>query len=136
MVLYLREVLHGGVKKKPCLPGSGMAFDPVFYDYGINNKRGMLVPLSDDLSSCFNIQIISDIALAEIGDGCPKLKEIALSHCPEVTNVGLEHLVRGCLQLESCQMVYCRRITSSGVDHKCCTEQNGVPTVASKVMTK
>jgi F-box/leucine-rich repeat protein 2/20 len=75
----------------------------------------MLVPLSNDFSSCFNIQIISDIALAEIGDGCPKLKEIALSHCPEVTNVGLEHLVRGCLQLESCQMVYCRRISSSGV---------------------
>ena len=92
-----------------------MAFDPVFCDYGINNKQGMLVPFSDDFSSCFNIQIISDIALAEIGDGCPKLKEIALSHCPEVTNVGLDHLVRGCLQLESCQMVYCRRITSSGV---------------------
>lgn len=75
----------------------------------------MLVSLSDDLSCCFNIQIIGDRALAEIGDNCPKLKEIALSHCPEVTNVGLDHLVRGCQQLESCQMVYCRRITSSGV---------------------
>jgi F-box and leucine-rich repeat protein 2/20 len=55
------------------------------------------------------------MALAEIGEGCPKLKDIALSHCPEVTNVGLGHLVRGCQQLESCQMVYCRQISSSGV---------------------
>lgn len=59
--------------------------------------------------------MIGDMALAEIGEGCPNLKEIALSHCPEVTNVGLGHLVRGCQQLESCQMVYCRQISSAGV---------------------
>ena len=69
------------------------------------------------------MQVIGDIALAEIGEGCPKLKEIALSHCPEVTDVGLGHLVRGCQQVESCQMVYCRHITSAGVANiiSCCS---------------
>jgi F-box/leucine-rich repeat protein 2/20 len=55
------------------------------------------------------------MALAEIGEGCSQLKDIALSHCPEVTDVGLGHLVRGCLPLQSCQMVYCRRVSSTGI---------------------
>lgn len=55
------------------------------------------------------------MAMAELGEGCPLLKDIVLSHCRQITNAGLSHLVRSCPMLESCHMVYCPAITSSGV---------------------
>lgn len=61
------------------------------------------------------LQNIRDIALAEIGEGCPLLKEIVLSHCRQITDVGLAHLVKRCTQLESCHMVYCPLVTAAGV---------------------
>lgn len=53
--------------------------------------------------------------MAEIAEGCPKLKEISLSQCTKVTDVGLTHLVKGCMGLETCSMVYCPLITASGL---------------------
>jgi len=61
------------------------------------------------------LQGIGDISLAELGEGCPLLKDIVLSHCRQITNTGLSHLVKGCTQLETCHMVYCPSITSAGV---------------------
>ena len=54
--------------------------------------------------------------MAELGEHCPLLKEIVLSHCRQITDVGLAHLVKGCCTvLESCHMVYCSGVTSVGV---------------------
>lgn len=60
-------------------------------------------------------QNLGDLALVELGEGCPLLKDIVLSHCRQLTDVGLAHLVRNCTMLESCHMVYCQGITQSGV---------------------
>lgn len=61
------------------------------------------------------LQNLGDIALAALGEGCHVLKDIVISHCPQITDAGLAHLVRGCTQLETIQMVYCPSITSAGV---------------------
>lgn len=53
--------------------------------------------------------------MAEIGEGCPSLKDIVLSHCRQITDVGLAHLVKKCTMLETCHMVYCPGITTAGV---------------------
>lgn len=53
--------------------------------------------------------------MVELGEGCPLLKDIVLSHCRQITDVGLAHLVRNCTMLESCHMVYCQGITATGV---------------------
>ena len=54
--------------------------------------------------------------MGELGEHCPLLKEIVLSHCRQITDVGLAHLVKGCCTvLESCHMVYCSGVTSVGV---------------------
>ena len=53
--------------------------------------------------------------MAELGEGCPKIKDIVLSHCRQITDVGLAHLVKNCTMIESCHMVYCLGITSAGV---------------------
>jgi F-box/leucine-rich repeat protein 2/20 len=55
------------------------------------------------------------MALAELGENCALLKEIVLSHCRQITDVGLAHLVKSSTMLESCHMVYCSNITSAGV---------------------
>lgn len=60
-------------------------------------------------------QNLGDMALVELGEGCPLLKEIILSHCRLITDVGLSHLVNRCTLLESCHMVYCPGITAAGV---------------------
>ncbi|KAM0046443.1 putative leucine-rich repeat domain superfamily [Helianthus debilis subsp. tardiflorus] len=46
-------------------------------------------------------QNLRDMALAEVGEGCPLLQDIVLSHCREITDVGLAHLVKRCKWLES-----------------------------------
>lgn len=53
--------------------------------------------------------------MVELGEGCPLLKDVVLSHCRQITDVGLSHLVRNCTLLESCHMVYCPGITAAGV---------------------
>lgn len=53
--------------------------------------------------------------MAALGEGCPLLKDIVLSHCHQITDVGLSHLVKRCTMLESCHMVYCPSISSAGV---------------------
>lgn len=53
--------------------------------------------------------------MAEIGEGCPLLKDVVLSHCRQITDVGLSYLVKSCPKLETCHMVYCPNITSAGV---------------------
>lgn len=53
--------------------------------------------------------------MAELGEGCPLLKDIVLSHCRQVTDVGLGHLLKKCTLVESCHMVYCPGITMAGV---------------------
>lgn len=53
--------------------------------------------------------------MAELGDGCPMLKDIVLSHCRQITDVGLSYLVNKCTLLETCHMVYCPGISGSGV---------------------
>lgn len=53
--------------------------------------------------------------MAELGEGCPLLKDVVLSHCREITDVGLAYLVKNCTLLESCHMVYCPRISEAGV---------------------
>lgn len=55
------------------------------------------------------------MSLAELGEGCPNLKDIVLSHCRQITDVGLNHLVKNCTMLATCHMVYCQGITSAGV---------------------
>lgn len=55
------------------------------------------------------------MAMAELGENCSLLKEIVLSHCRQISDVGLAHLVKSCTMLESCHMVYCSSITSAGV---------------------
>lgn len=60
-------------------------------------------------------QNLGDMAMAELGEGCPLLKEIVLSHCRQITDVGLTHLVKNCRMLESCHVVYCPGITAAGV---------------------
>jgi len=60
-------------------------------------------------------QNIGDMALAELGEGCPMLKDLVLSHCHHITDNGLNHLVQKCKLLETCHMVYCPGITSAGV---------------------
>lgn len=60
-------------------------------------------------------QNIGDMSLAELGEGCPMLKDLVLSHCHHVTDNGLNHLVQRCRLLETCHMVYCPGITSAGV---------------------
>lgn len=60
-------------------------------------------------------QNLGDMAMVELGEGCPLLKEIVLSHCRQITDVGLAHLVKNCIMLESCHMVYCPGVTAAGV---------------------
>lgn len=61
------------------------------------------------------MQNLGNMAMAELGEGCPLLKDIVLSHCRQITDVGLEHLVKRCALLETCHMVYCMGITAAGV---------------------
>lgn len=61
------------------------------------------------------LQNVGDLGLAAMGNGCPQLKEIVLSHCRKITDAGLSFLVSRCTKLESCQMVYCPAVTSVGV---------------------
>lgn len=67
------------------------------------------------LKSILSLQNLGDMALAELGEGCPELRDIIMSHCPKITDVGLTHLVKGCALLQSLQIVYCPSITSAGV---------------------
>lgn len=60
-------------------------------------------------------QNLGDMAMSELGEGCPLLKEILLSHCHHITDVGITHLVKNCTLLESCHMVYCPGVTAAGV---------------------
>ena len=60
-------------------------------------------------------QNLGDMAMSELGEGCPNLRDIVLSHCRQITDVGISHLVKNCTLLESCHLVYCPAITSSGV---------------------
>lgn len=53
--------------------------------------------------------------MVELGEGCPLLKEVLLSHCHRITDVGIAHLVTNCTLLESCHMVYCPGVTAAGV---------------------
>lgn len=53
--------------------------------------------------------------MAELGEGCPMLKDIVLSHCRQVTDVGLGYLVKKCTLLETMHMVYCPGISTAGV---------------------
>lgn len=53
--------------------------------------------------------------MAKLGEGCPLLREIIISHCRYITDAGLSHLFRNCSMLETCHMVYCHGITSAGV---------------------
>lgn len=55
------------------------------------------------------------MAMAELGKGCPLLKDVVISHCRRITDVGLSYLVKKCSVLESCHMVYCPYITATGV---------------------
>lgn len=55
------------------------------------------------------------MAMAELGEGCPLLKDVVISHCRQVTDVGLSYLVKNCTFLETCHMVYCPGITAAGV---------------------
>jgi F-box/leucine-rich repeat protein 2/20 len=55
------------------------------------------------------------MAMTELGEGCPLLKEILLSHCHHITDVGITHLVKNCTLLESCHVDYCPGITAAGV---------------------
>ena len=69
-------------------------------------------------TTCLSIPLwknLRDMALAELGEGCPLLKDIVLSHCCQITDFGLSHLVKNCQMLESCHMVYCPSITAAGV---------------------
>lgn len=65
--------------------------------------------------SFFLGQHLGDLALAEIGEGCPLIKDVILSHCRQITDFGLAHLVKNCTLLETCHMVYCPLVTSVGV---------------------
>ena len=60
-------------------------------------------------------QDLGDTAMVELGEGCPLLRDIVLSHCRRITDVGLSHLVNKCTLLETCHMVYCPGITAAGV---------------------
>lgn len=53
--------------------------------------------------------------MAEVGEGCPFLKYVILSHCGQITDAGVSHLVRSCPFIEACHMAYCHGITSAGV---------------------
>ena len=56
-----------------------------------------------------------DRAIGELVEGCPLLKDIVLSKCCRITDVGLSHLVKKCAMLESCWLDDCVGITAAGV---------------------
>lgn len=58
---------------------------------------------------------MGDMAMAELGEGCPLLKDVVLSHCHQITDAGIMHLVKWCTMIESCHMVYCPGISAAGV---------------------
>lgn len=53
--------------------------------------------------------------MMELSEGCPLLKNIVISHCRQITDMGVGYLSRRCTLLETCHMVYCPRITEAGV---------------------
>lgn len=96
-----------------------------------------LIPLSSSnflliLTYCPCRQNLGDMAMAELGEGCPLLKEVLLSYCRQISDVGITHLVKNCNLLESCQMVYCPAITAAGV----ATVVSGCPNVKKVLVEK
>lgn len=55
------------------------------------------------------------MAMVELGEGCPLLRDIVLSHCRQITDVGLSYIANRCTLLETSHMVYCPGITAAGV---------------------
>lgn len=53
--------------------------------------------------------------MMELSEGCPLLKDVVISHCRQITDMGLSYLSRKCTLVESCHMVYCPGITEAGV---------------------
>lgn len=60
-------------------------------------------------------QNLGDMAVAELREGCPLLKDTVLSRCHQITDLGLAHLVKNCTMLESCHIFNCPGITAVGV---------------------
>lgn len=86
-------------------------------EVSVVSSHYLLVLLSFYFSLLCSIQLqnLGDMAMTELGEHCPLIREIVISHCRQITDVGLSHLVKSCTMLESCHMVYCSGITSAGV---------------------
>ena len=70
-----------------------------------------------------------------MGEGCPLLKDVVLSHCRQITDVGLSYLVKGCGMLETCYIVYCPNIIVAGVATliSCCVKMKKILVEKCKV---
>ncbi|KAH6772529.1 F-box family protein [Perilla frutescens var. hirtella] len=56
-----------------------------------------------NLDKCLNI---SDVGLAKIAVGCPKLENLSLKWCFDITDIGIELLSKKCLQLKHLDISY------------------------------
>ena len=62
-----------------------------------------------------DLNYITDIGLAAIGNGCPELVSISLSHCLDMSNVGISALAKGCPQLRVVKFFECGFISDAGM---------------------
>ncbi|KAJ0092895.1 hypothetical protein Patl1_25504 [Pistacia atlantica] len=79
--------------------------------------------------------LAANVSMAEIGEGCPLLKNLVLRRCAQITDAGLGQLVRNCTGLESCYLVRCPRITAVGVASvvTCCANIRKIMVESGKV---
>lgn len=56
-----------------------------------------------NLDKCLNL---SDVGLAKIAVGCPKLEKLSLKWCFDITDIGIQLLAKKCLQLKHIDISY------------------------------
>ena len=69
-----------------------------------------------DLSMCDGHgPVITDLGLAALGQGCPKLQEINLSGTENITDKGLSALCKSCPDLSKIKLRYCGWLSQKGI---------------------
>ncbi|CAC5406639.1 FBXL17 [Mytilus coruscus] len=59
--------------------------------------------------------IISDQWTCSVGEGCQQLKELVLSRCSQMTDVGISRIAENCHNLENIILDHCNKVTDQSV---------------------
>ncbi|CAC5424424.1 FBXL17 [Mytilus coruscus] len=59
--------------------------------------------------------VISDQWTCSVGEGCQQLKELVLSRCSQMTDVGISRIAENCHNLENIILDHCNKVTDQSV---------------------